>query len=66
MAIRWLVPHNGSIVLGVCPPYAAFVLALVGGLLLAMGTYVGGAVCVVFAILVHWLYRIGVGRGEYG
>ena len=51
--------------LGLCPPYAAFILALVGGLLLAMGTYVGGAVCVALAVLVQWLYRVGVDRGEY-
>jgi hypothetical protein len=57
---------QASRVLGFEPWTGPFILALVGGVLLATGSYVAGAICVALAVVVRWLFRIGVDRGDYG
>jgi len=52
---------NGSLY----PWVAPVVLAIVGAALLVTGSYVGGVVLVVAAIVVRWLHQIAIDRGAY-
>jgi hypothetical protein len=61
LASLLMLGPNGSLY----PWIAPFVLALVGAALLATGTYLGGVVLVVAAVLVRWLHQVAIDRGEY-
>jgi hypothetical protein len=45
-------------------PFVAFLLAMVGGVLLAAGRYVGGAVAALLGVVVYGLWRFARERGD--
>ena len=45
-------------------PFVGFVLAMVGGVLLAIGQYAGGAVAAAFALVVYALWAFARERGD--
>jgi hypothetical protein len=57
--------HTGDANGSLYPWIAPLVSAILGGIALATGSYVGGAILAVSAIAVRWLHQIGIDRGEY-